>query len=428
VVVMPLAGIAGLRFDHVIVTGLDEEAFPPPARPLPLLPPRLQQKHGLPMSSGCLAFESSLWLWHQVLRAAPVVEISYARQKDGRELLPSSVVADLDVRAPIEASAAVTHHERESFDDALDVPVQPEELIRGGASIIKNQSACPFRAFATHRLGISELGETRPGIEPTTKGSLIHQALEFIWQRLETQQALLALGESERSALIDAAIAHAWKENRSSPDFDIQTLEKKRMRGVLAEWLALEAERPSFQVLKTEEKYDFRLPFDAKHQFPLRVTVDRLDSDGEGRHILLDYKTGARQSASTWQGSRMEEPQLPMYALAAEKAGPAGDANQIDAVAFAYVRSGDMGFEGLAAEDIGIRKIKPYQGRDEEAPQDWYALLAAWEQSINALAGEFADGRCDVSPRDANACRYCTLKALCRVEESGFDVDAEEDS
>ncbi|MDX8410474.1 MAG: PD-(D/E)XK nuclease family protein, partial [Mariprofundaceae bacterium] len=420
VIVMPLAGIAGLRFDHVFVTGLDEEAFPPPVRPLPLLPPLLQQKHGLPMSSGSLAFDSSNWLWHQLLRAAPVVEISYARQKDGRALRPSSFVADLEASVPIEASATVTHPELESFDDAPDVPMQPEEVIRGGTAIIKSQSACPFRAFAAHRLGISVLGETSPGIEPATKGSLIHQALEFIWQRLATQQALLALDEAERSALIDAAIAHAWKENRSSPDFDIQKLEKKRMRGVLNDWLNIETARPNFEVLETEAEYGLPLPGKASRQITLNIKVDRLDKDTMGHRILIDYKTGKKQSSSKWLGERMEEPQLPLYAVAANVGGN-------DAVVLASVRSGDMGFEGLAAEDFGISGLAACDGK-RGRPDDWRKVLDDWKLHINALASEFVDGRCDVSPRDAHACKYCTLKALCRVEESGHDIDAGKDT
>jgi len=417
VVVMPLTQIAGLRFEHVIVTSLDEEAFPPPARPLPLLPPRVQQKHGLPMSSGSLAFESSRWLWDQLLCAAPVVEISYARQAGERELLPSSFATSLDEREPAEISAAPECYEIERFDDAPEVPVGEDESIRGGTAIIRNQSACPFRAFATHRLGISELGETTPGIEPTTKGSLIHQALEFIWQRLESQQALLDLGESERGDLINAAIAHAWKENKSSPDFDIQALEKKRMRGVLADWLALEAERPDFQVLQTEEKFGLSLPPDRKQRLSVRFVVDRLDQDATGRRILLDYKTGAIQGAGKWTGVRMEEPQLPLYALAA-------GLSAADAVAFANVRSGkDMGFEGLAAEDIGIAGLSACDGRHGR-PEDFQTLLTEWKAHLNALAGELVDGRCDASPRDANACKYCTLKAVCRVEETGFDMGA----
>ncbi|MDQ7012092.1 MAG: PD-(D/E)XK nuclease family protein [Mariprofundaceae bacterium] len=421
VVVMPLARIAGLRFDHVLVAGLDEEALPPPARPHPLLPLPMQRKYGLPMSTASLVFEFSRHLWQQLLHSATTVEISWAQQKDERDLLPSSFVVGLERRRFSEMEAEHQHMEMESFDDAPDVSIQPDEEIHGGTKIISNQSACPFRAFATHRLNIAGLDETVPGIAPSTKGSLIHDALDFIWKRLDSQQALLALSETRRMDLIEAAVAHAWEKNRSPSDASVRSLEGKRMRCLLAEWLELETGRPPFRVLETEEKYELRLPFDGQPQFTIHIKADRLDQDADGHRILLDYKTGAKQPVSKWLGERMEEPQLPLYALAA-------GLTDNDAVAFASVRSGrDMGFEGLAAEDIGIAGLTRCDGK-RGRPENWRQVLDEWRRHINALAREFAEGRCDVSPRDANACKYCALEAVCRIGETGFDPDADDAS
>jgi len=81
-----------------------------------------------------------------------------------------------------------------------------------------------------------------------------------------------------------------------------------------------------------------------------------------------------------------------------------------------------MGFEGLCGNDTGIRGISVYKGSDEQA-EDWPALLAVWRQRINALAGEFVSGRSEVMPRDASACQYCGLEAVCRIDEIGFPDD-----
>jgi hypothetical protein len=94
-------------------------------------------------------------------------------------------------------------------------------------------------------------------------------------------------------------------------------------------------------------------------------------------------------------------------------------------VAFARVRSGDMAYEGLSWEDTGIRGIIPCDGK-RNTPDDWQQVLDEWQVDINALAAEFVGGRCDVSPRDARACNYCGLEAVCRVGETGFDCEAEE--
>jgi len=421
VVVMPLYQAAAMQFEHVFVMGMDEEAFPPSVRPHPLLPVHLQQKYGVPMSSGARVFESSCWLWEQVLRIAPTIECSYARQKDERDMLPSSFVAGLPKKNMEQISLLPQPLERETFEDAPDVPILTDEDIYGGTSIIRNQSACPFRAFARHRLNIETLGETTPGIEASDKGSLIHLALEFIWGKLKSQSTLLDLAESERTVLLDTAIEYAWQESRIFRNSDIQTIEKKRMRQVLNAWLDVEATRPPFDVLESERIYYLMLPEISDHPCSIRIKIDRIDKDAEGRQILIDYKTGQKQSVTKWIGERMEEPQLPLYALAARiSAG--------DAVTFATVRSGDeMGFEGLAGEDTGIDGIAICDGKYKR-PEDWQQLLDNWRADINALAREFVAGRSVVAPRDPKACAYCGLEAVCRIEETGFEADIEEET
>jgi len=418
VMVMPLSRIAGLHFEHLFVIGMDEGAFPPPAKPHPLLPLRLQQQYKIPMSSGPLCFESSSWLWQQTLMAAPIIEITYAEQKNEQEQLPSSFANNLTRSEYV--AVPVVHHEQllESFDDNLNTPIQPDETVRGGTSIIKLQSACPFRAFATHRLGITELGTTIPGVEASTKGSLIHLALEMIWNRLKSQQALIALNEEERSQLVDSAIETALQESRSSPAFNLRKFEKKRMQRLLHAWLKLELLRPPFELIGSEDSYELHLPENAPRQFPISIKADRIDRDGEGHRILIDYKTGAKQSHGKWIGERMEEPQLPLYAMAAE-------ITDNDAVAFATLRSGDqMGFEGLSGDDTGIHGIALCDGK-QRRPESWQQLLNEWREHINALASEFANGESQVTPRDSKSCAYCGLEAVCRVEESGIDLGME---
>lgn len=422
VMVMPLHQLSGLKFDHVLVSGLNEEAFPPAAKVNPMLPAGLQQQKRIPMSSGALAFEYAQQLWLQLLQAAPAIEISYAKQKDEKELLASPFTADLNKAAASKSISSKQPLALESFEDAPDVPFASNENVHGGTAIIKNQSACPFRAFAVHRLGIDKLGETSPGIEASSKGSLIHLALEHIWKQLQTQAALVALNDDEMMGLIDAAISHAWQESHVVANARTQGYEQKRMRRILSEWLGKEKERPDFKVIAIEQKYCVSLPELSSPQFNVNIKADRMDEDEHGRRILIDYKTGAKQSTARWllheDKQRIEEPQLPQYALAAELGID-------DAVAFARVRSGDMAYEGLSGEDIGIKGVTACDGK-RNAPEDWQQVLDDWKANINMLASEFVQGRCEVSPRDTNACQYCGLEAVCRINETGFDTEVGE--
>lgn len=418
VMVMPLEQIIGLRFDYIFVAGLEEQAFPMHARTLSLLPLPVQQKYAISMSQATLAFDSSRFIWLQLLAAAPRIEISYVSQRGEQESRLSPFARDAVEHIYVPATVTPTGSlELEFYEDAPALPLLDQEQRGGGTALIKDQSACPFKAFARHRLMIRELGDSTPGIEPSTKGSLLHLALEFIWRRLQTAERLHALDESGCSALIDEAIASAWQLNRAGVPAALREIEARRMHAVLLEWLELERSRPPFQLLSIEKSYRLLLPEQGERQFSVSIKADRIDRDADGRRILIDYKTGARESVSKWIGERIEEPQLPLYAMAAEL-------GEEDAVSYARVRSGEMGFEGLAGEDVGIRGIIPCDGK-RNSPDDWGALLLFWRQNLNALAEEFAHGRCDVSPRDEQACRYCGLEAVCRVEESGSVMDAE---
>jgi len=416
VMVLSMQQAVGMQFDFTLIHGMDSGHFPPAARPQSLLPLSVQQAYGIPMSHASLVYDSCSWLWQQLQYTAPTVVLSYATQRDEQAMQVSSLVAHIPVQVSTHQSISLAENhsgmrwKTESFDDQKTVEVSDPTVIGGGTSIIKHQSACPFRAFAVHRLDIETLNETTPGMEAATKGTLVHEALEYIWKQLLTQERLLAMDHEQRLELIEAAMKDAWKNNKTPVDANSQAIEDKRMNGLLQKWLELECQRPAFQVESLEKTYHLALPTDHKRTLPITIKADRMDKDMHGHRILIDYKTGQKQSSSQWLGERIAEPQLPMYAIAAELSSQ-------DAVSFASVRSGDdMGFEGLTAHDLGIKGLTLCDGKRGH-PDDWQAVLDHWKQQIDALALEFLEGQSDVKPRDKYACLFCNLEALCRIDE-----------
>ncbi len=416
--VLPLDQVAGLKFDALFAMGMDSDAVPFSVDVAPLLPLALQRKYQVGRATAEQAYKASGFLWQQLKQAAGELYVSYACQHDEHHVTASPLCSGIAESVYAEKAREPERVETELFDDAPFVPLSSSEKVRGGSAVIRNQSACPFRAFATHRLGIAPLDETSPGVDAAEKGSLIHKALEYIWGELRRQSRLLAMGEDDISALVGAAVSHAWQESHGSIPEAQRQFESQRMERVLVAWLDEERKRPPFEVVEREAWYRMKLPQAGQERFSVNLQIDRIDQDSDGNKILIDYKTGKKQSIGKWIGGRMSEPQLPLYSMAAEVSAD-------DAVCFARVRSGDMGFEGLAGEGIGIDGVAVYKGKDEEA-ETWPDLLTLWKQRINALASEFVEGRCDVSPRDAHACDYCGLEGLCRISEVGMVDDSEE--
>ncbi len=159
----------------------------------------------------------------------------------------------------------------------------------------------------------------------------------------------------------------------------------------------VEKGRKEFSVVSTEEKVTLKV---ANLEFSGRI--DRMDRLPDGSHVLIDYKTGARVTPKAWEGPRPEEPQLPLYAVAAKQ--------ELAAVAFAKVRAGDMKFHGFSRTEKLIPNVK--------ASHDWSGLLKSWKSDTEELGASFAAGEARVDPRNGLAtCRYCDLQTLCRVYE-----------
>lgn len=410
VVVLPLEEAPGLQCDAAFVMGMDDASFPQATPPHPMLPPALALRMGLPVGNPERDYRRAAWLWDRVRGMAGRVECTFARQRDGVEQEPSAFIAGLPEAAMAEMPPSWVAPALEAYADAPPVPLPEGAAVGGGTALLGEQSACPFRAFVRRRLGARALEEAEPGIAPDARGRLAHAALDRLWAALGDSRRLAETDEAGRRALVTEAVARAWEQAGPAMDAALTRVEQARLSGLLLAWLRLEEARPPFVVKARELTARLALPGSGDDAGGLRLDlrVDRVDEDAEGRRIVLDYKTGRKQSARAWLDERPAEPQLPAYALALGLGAR-------DAVAFARLRqdADGLGFEGLAGEDVGIRGIRPCRGGEEE----WEEVLARWRAALDALAREFLAGRAEVAPRDTRACEYCGLEAVCRITE-----------
>jgi RecB family exonuclease len=139
----------------------------------------------------------------------------------------------------------------------------------------------------------------------------------------------------------------------------------------------------------------------------LDVKIDRVDSLPDGRHIIIDYKTGDPKPGQ-WEGDRPDAPQLPLYAVT--------HGTPIGAVAFARLASGESRFMGLG-EDAGIPGVEEYSAsKPGKADGDTLAdRIRHWAHTLERLAQEFAAGAAVVAPKRRDTCDHCPLPALCRI-------------
>jgi len=419
-----LEATSGHYFDHIWLLGCHDEALPPQPSPNPFIPIFVQREHNLPHSSPDREHAFARVVLKRILQCAPKIEVSWPEVVDEKERRLSPLLRNLhgrDGESLIEESnsmkdAVHSLHELEEmpFDWHLPFAAGESETIRGGTSIIRNQSACPFKAFATHRLNASGINVPEPGFTAAQRGNNTHRALRNLWAEVKGSARLRELidsGQIEETikGAVDGALRRVTLFQRLSRRYI--DLERTRLVNLLREWLTIEAGRAPFTVRDTEQPQEISVG-----GLMIRAKLDRIDQVEEGRLLLLDYKTGPC-NRNDWLSERPKEPQLPLYTVT----------GRYDAVAFGQVRAGDCRFKGIATDGNllpGIKSLRDDKRWVESVGTDeWDDMVGQWRVVTNKLVNDFMSGDASVVPAtwgsNKTACEQCDQRALCRIFEGG---------
>jgi exodeoxyribonuclease-5 len=413
---------AGLRFDALWVMGMNDDQWPPPPRPNPLLPVELQRSAGTARASAEVELDFARRVHRRLLRSAPEVIFSWASADGNRVLRPSPLLAglpDLELPPPelfTVASRLATESGNavERIDDAIAPPLAAGEKVSGGSWLLRAQAICPAWAFYQYRLGAEAMETPVEGLDPAARGTLVHGALECFWQQTVDSTTLAALDEGALAERIVAAVAEAVDRFEQGRRIELparfRQLETARLEKLLAVWLTLEARRPEpFAVIACEQMAEVEI-----EGIRVRLVVDRIDQLADGRQAIIDYKTGAAIDIKNWAGQRITEPQLPLYAALVN--------DDVAAVVFAKVLGDKPAFAGIADErerlpgvqGIGDDKQKIF---DPAVFPDWIAVITHWRERLHAIAGEVREGQAGVVFADEKALQYCEVLPLLRLPE-----------
>ena len=387
---------AGLEFDALWVSGLTDDAWPLRAKPNPFIPPALQRKAGIPEASAEATFERGKRMTEGWFGSAAEVVVSYPVREEDRDLIGSPLISGVSLPLETPETRTYARHRDQIFAARkIDVvedgkaPVLGTKTPRGGTRILADQAACPFRAFARHRLAAEALEEPVEGLDARARGLLLHTLMKELWTELQGSSGL----EGDVAPVIERAAKAAVAQAKLEEPF--AGLEEKRLGKLAREWLEVERQREPFEVVAMEEKRKLTVA-----SLELNGRIDRMDRLEAGGHALIDYKTG-KPTPNEWLGERPDDPQLPLYVLNAKETSPR---------AFARLRTGEMRYMGFSDREDLIPQLKP--------AKDWKALLAGWKQEIESLGAGFAAGDARVDPKKLlQTCRYCDLQPLCRVYE-----------
>ncbi|HET8547702.1 MAG TPA: PD-(D/E)XK nuclease family protein [Bryobacteraceae bacterium] len=382
---------SGFDFEHLLVLGLHDGIWPAPPRPHPFIPYAAQRRFGMPHATTDRELAFARATTDRLRTAARDVTFTWPRWEADQELRPSALLAALPaaMRPMQPAAKPVALVTLEQFEDDRG-PEFTGSVQRGGARVLQDMAACPFRAFAVHRLGAKPLEEPTFGPDARDRGTLVHAALRNLGCEREPSRGQ-----------VEAAVRAAIEANKDEMGIGPQlaALEQERLTELLERWFALEQTRlAAYRIVSQEAERNVVIG-----GLELGVRMDRVDELADGRHVILDYKTG-EPKMKQWETERPEDPQLLIYAVTHDR--------PVAAVAFAQIRADGIRYEGIA------RDVSILPGIGAMPEEEWNAYLDDRKRVLTELAQGFRSGDARIDPKNGRTCDRCELTPVCRIKES----------
>lgn len=411
---------AGMAFDKIWIMELNDKQWPAVANPSPYIPHRLQREYQLPHANAERELQFSQTLLGRYFQSAKEVYMSYAKEDGEQEFHCSTLIENISLE-----NFTLEHHDLideiaanyqpESWIDNQAPAISDSEMtnIHGGTQLLALQAACPFRSFATHRLQARNIPEHEPGLTALERGKIIHAALDLFWQQIKNQKNLLALDEEKKQDIISSVVYAAV----ISIDLQLHIrapklfkLELERVKKLINKWLELETQRSPFTVIATEQALQTNLA-----GLPLKLRMDRIDQLDNGAVLLIDYKSSII-SINRWFGERLDEPQLPLYALIYPET--------VDAILFGQIKVNEFAIKGIGNLDATGFGVKNIADLDLAGSISWEQQKQQWKTELEKLAVDFLNGVAEVDPKNGNqTCQFCDLTSLCRINENNDYVE-----
>jgi putative RecB family exonuclease len=211
----------------------------------------------------------------------------------------------------------------------------------------------------------------------TTRGSLVHRALELLFLRPAPERT---------PAVLDRTVDEAIVEYRELPEFTLLALDaeqtalfERECRELVANYLRIE---DPTQVRDIGLELRLEAPVG---ELSLRGIIDRLDLDADGELVVTDYKTG-RAPSPNWERKSLSG--VHFYAFLCESVFGRRPA----AIRLMYLKSGEVITATPSAQSTKFMTTR--------TSAVWKAVATACERD-------------DFRPRPSQLCNYCAYQRWC---------------
>lgn len=397
--VLGLLEAAGCTFDAIWFCHATQQTLPHKTHYNPFIPIALQRETKMPYSDAKQELNLAEKRLNRFACVSDCVVYSYPMRAQDLPMLPSTFITHLPLlpkRHHEQATTVLLQEAAESYH----YPLAPFETNRGGSSRLSHQALCPFRAFAHHRLHATDYPKLTDGLDASTRGQIIHSALEAFWQAVGSHQALLSYNEKAIQNILTQAIENALKpliqrQTYSFPE-PVAAIERDRLKQLINQLIHWEKSREAFQIDALEKNFTLQL-----NALEFRIRLDRVDILPSGEKWIIDYKSRL-PSPLPFDEERPEHPQLLLYALLD---------HTIKGLIYIELKQNQINCKGFLEEknhSTAIRTIK--------SETSWETYQTLWRERLTKLADEFTEGHCPPAPIKKSTCQDCPYHALCRIQ------------
>jgi hypothetical protein len=239
-------------------------------------------------------------------------------------------------------------------------------------------------------------------VDRASVGEAVHAALAELYSGGIWRRERFADPASRRRA-VEGAIERAFDATltdlaRGAPALEASL--RRRWTEAVADFVENDvAALTSFGARAADVELPFRVDLELDGAaFTLRGRIDRICEGAEGRRVVADYKTGARDVDEYLKPRSLDKGrtlQLPLYALAVES-----------------LRAGLPDIEAIRIHpDLDTRGRKNVKRLDASELADARAGLARAVSTLVALARA---GRFPLTPKPDEDCAFCAYRIACR--------------